>query len=84
MLLLANGANIVAMQTYDNLRSYFENALADSITNRKKFHSGPSIHDISRPPEVKEITFLEMPGLRINRLISWRSLPLSSRRTSTA
>src|SRR5262245_27804206 len=32
LLLLANGANVVAMQSYDNLRDYFENALADSIT----------------------------------------------------
>jgi hypothetical protein len=68
LLLLANGANIVAMQSYDNLRSYFENNLADSITNRKKFRSGLSIHDISRPPAMKEVAFLEMPGLGINRL----------------
>jgi len=68
LLLLANGANIVAMQSYDNLRGYFENALADSITNRKKFRSGLSIHDISRPAEMKEIAFLEMPGFGINRL----------------
>jgi hypothetical protein len=68
LLLVANGANIVAMQSYDNLRSYFENALADSITHRKKFRSGLSIHDISRPPDMREIAFLEMPGLGINRL----------------
>src|SRR6059036_2779928 len=68
LLLLANGANIVAMQSYDNLRGYFENALADSITNRKKFRSGLSIHDISRPAEMKEIAFLEMQGFGINRL----------------
>jgi hypothetical protein len=68
LLLLANGANIVAMQSYDNLRSYFENSLADSITNRKKFRSGLSIHDISRPSEMREIAFLEMPGLGVNRL----------------
>jgi hypothetical protein len=68
LLLVANGANIVAMQSYDNLRSYFENALADSITNRRKFRSGLSIHDISRPTEVREIAFLEMPGLGVNRL----------------
>jgi len=68
LLLLANGANIVAMQSYDNLRGYFENALADSITNLKKFRSGLSIHDISRPSEMREIAFLEMPGLGINRL----------------
>jgi hypothetical protein len=68
LLLLANGANIVAMQSYDNLRSYFENTLADSITNRKRFRSGLSIHDVSRPPAMKEIAFLEMPGLGVNRL----------------
>lgn len=68
LLLVANGANIVAMQSYDNLRSYFENALADSITNPKKFRSGLSIHDISRPGEMKEIAFLEMDGFGINRL----------------
>jgi hypothetical protein len=68
LLLLANGANVVAMQSYDNLRSYFENTLADSITNRKKFRSGLSIHDISRPAQMREIAFLEMPGLGVNRL----------------
>ena len=68
LLLLANGANIVAMQSYDNIRGYFENALADSITNRKKFRSGLSIHDISKPGEMREIAFLEIPGLGINRL----------------
>src|ERR1051326_3787387 len=68
LLLLANGANIAAMQSYDNLRGYFENALADSITNRKKFRSGLSIHDISKPAEMREIAFLEIPGFGINRL----------------
>jgi hypothetical protein len=68
VMLLANGANIVSMQSYDNMRGYFENNLADSITNRKKFRSGLSIHDITRPTEMKEIAFLEMPGFGINRL----------------
>src|SRR3954464_609742 len=68
MLLLANGANIVAMQSYDNIRGYFENSLADSITQRKKFRSGLSIQDITRPAEMREIAFLEIPGLGINRL----------------
>ena len=67
-LLAANGANIVAMQSYDSMRGYFENTLADSITNRKKFRAGLSIHDISKPAEMREIAFLEMPGLGINRL----------------
>ena len=68
LLLLANGANIVAMQSYDGMRGYFENNLVDSITNRKKFRSGLSIHDISKPGEMREIAFLEIPGLGINRL----------------
>src|SRR5947207_7648284 len=68
VMLLANGANIVAMQSYDNMRGYFENSLADSITSRKKFRSGLSIHDISRPAEMKEVAFLEIPGFGINRL----------------
>jgi hypothetical protein len=68
LLLLANGANIVAMQSYDNMRGYFENTLVDSITKTKKFRSGLSIHDVSRPGEMREIAFLEMPGFGINRL----------------
>jgi hypothetical protein len=70
LLLVANGANIVAMQSYSDQRGYFENSLADSITKRKNFRSGLSIHDISKPGEMREIAFLEMPGLGINRL-SW-------------
>ncbi len=31
LMLLANGANIVRMQSYDNTRDYFENTLADSL-----------------------------------------------------
>jgi hypothetical protein len=68
LLLLANGANLVAMQSYDNLRDYYENVLADSITERGEFRPGLSIHDISRPDEMREIAFLEMPGLGINRV----------------
>jgi hypothetical protein len=68
VMLVANGANIIAMQSYDNMRGYFENTLADSITNRKKFRSGLSIHDVSRPAEMREIAFLEMPGFGVQRL----------------
>src|SRR4030095_8568504 len=68
LMLLGNGANIVAMQSYDDARGYFENTLADSLTNRKPFRSGLSIHDISRPAQPREIAFLEMPGIGINRL----------------
>jgi hypothetical protein len=68
IMLLGNGANIVAMQSYDNQRGYFENNLADSVTQRKKFRSGLSIHDVSKPGEMREIAFLEIPGFGVNRL----------------
>src|SRR5438105_2106394 len=68
LMLLGNGANIVAMQSYDSQRGYFENNLADSVTQRKKFRSGLSIHDISKPGTMREIAFLEIPGFGVNRL----------------
>jgi len=67
LLLAANGANVVALQSYDNQRGYFENNLADSLTKKGKFRSGVSIHDISKPGEMREIAFLEIPGLGVNR-----------------
>ena len=67
LLIAANGANIVALQSYDNQRGYFENNLADSITKKGKFRSGLSIYDISKPGELREIAFLEIPGLGVNR-----------------
>ncbi len=69
LMLLANGANIVRMQSYDSLRGYFENTLADSLTNRQPFRAGLSIHDIkTNPAQPREIAFLDMPGIGINRL----------------
>jgi hypothetical protein len=69
IMLLANGANIVRMQSYDNTRDYFENTLADSLDKRLPFRAGLSIFDIdTNPAEPREIAFLEMPGIGINRL----------------
>jgi hypothetical protein len=69
LMLLANGANIVRMQSYDNARDYFENTLADTIDNELPFRAGLSIFDIeTNPAEPREIAFLQMPGIGINRL----------------
>src|SRR5207248_10620983 len=57
-------------RAYSDQRCIIDNSLADSITRHKSFLSGLSIHDISKPTEMREIAFLEMPGLGINRL-SW-------------
>src|SRR5437868_4425797 len=37
ILLVAEGANVMAMQNYDDARSYFENTLADSISKKVPF-----------------------------------------------
>ena len=72
-LLLANGANLARAQSYDNSRDYFENTLADSITKRAGpgagFRAGLSIFDVAKnPAKPREIAFLEMPGIGVNRL----------------
>jgi hypothetical protein len=68
-MLLANGANIVRMQSYDSTRDYFENTLADSLSTELPFRAGLAIFDVAtNPAEPREIAFLEMPGIGINRL----------------
>ena len=67
-LLLANGANIVAMQSYDGMRGYFENNPVDTLTKRTKFRSGMSIHDISKPGAMREMHLLAGRSLRLCRI----------------
>lgn len=68
-MLLGNGASIVRMQSYDNSRDYFENTLADTIDTSLSFRAGLSIFDIAtNPAQPREIAWLEMPGIGINRL----------------
>jgi hypothetical protein len=68
-LLLVNGANLARSQSYDNSRDYFENTLADSLTKPEPFRAGLSIFDLARDPaRPREIAFLEMPGIGVNRL----------------
>jgi len=68
-LLLANGANLARSQRYDNSRDYFENTLADSLGKREPFRAGLSIFDIAKDPKKpREIAFLEMRGIGVNRL----------------
>jgi len=69
LMLVGNGANVMAMQSYDDARGYFEHTLADSITKKMPYRAGLSIHDIKTDPaHPREIAFLQMPGLGINRL----------------
>jgi hypothetical protein len=69
------------------------NALVDSISNKKKFRSGLSIHDISKPGEMREIAFLgsrasasTVCGGPVGATLIWPSTstatPITSRRSS--
>ncbi len=67
-MLVANGASIPALKTFSTMTSYYSNGPAGGANEKRTFRSGLSIHDISKPAEMREIAFLEMPGFGINRL----------------
>ena len=68
LLLAVNGANILALQTYDQAKSYYENSLADNFSSGKSFAAGLRIYDVSKPASPREIAFLAIPGIGLNRL----------------
>src|SRR6266487_278640 len=69
VMLLANGANIVAMQSYDNMRGYFENNLAVVVdeANAEKCAKGTFytfIVDVRAPENPVPISTLPTPRER--------------------
>ena len=68
LLLVANGANIPTLQKYNPGLSYYQNSFADEIKGGGEFAAGLRIYDASRPADPREIAFLDMPGIGINRL----------------
>ena len=85
LLLLANGANIVAMQSYDNMRGYFEN-------NARRQHHQPQEIPL-RPVDPRHLQARRDARDRVPRnarlrhqppVVAGRALRLCRRRTSTA
>lgn len=68
LLLVANGANIPTLQKYNPGLSYYQNSFAGNVKGVGEFAAGLRIYDITSPAEPREIAFLEMPGIGINRL----------------
>ena len=69
LMLVANGANIPTLQKYNPSLSYYQNSFADGIKRAdREFAAGLRVYDISKPAEPREIAFLDMPGIGINRL----------------
>lgn len=69
LLLAINGPNIWAMQQYSQQSNYFANTLTDSFKDRTQvFASGIRIYDISEPASPREIAFMPIAGLGVNRI----------------
>ncbi len=68
LLLVANGADIPTLQRYNPSLSYYQNSFAETMQGKGDFAAGLRIYDISKPAEPREIAFLDMPGIGINRL----------------
>ncbi len=67
LLLVANGANIPTLQGYNPNLSYYRNSFAEGVKGRE-FAAGLRVYDIQKPAVPREIAFLDMPGIGINRL----------------
>ena len=68
LLLVANGADIPTLQRYNPSLSYYQNSFAEGMQGKGDFAAGLRIYDISKPAEPREMAFLDMPGIGINRL----------------
>lgn len=69
LLLAINGPNIWALAQFQQQSNYFSNTLTDSLKGDEvSFSAGVRIYDVSVPASPREIAFLDMPGLGVNRI----------------
>jgi hypothetical protein len=69
LLLAVNAPNVWAMQQYSQAKNYSSQSLADSFKDRtQSFATGLRIYDISKPDSPREISFLPIEGLGLNRI----------------
>ncbi len=68
LLLVANGADIPTLKLYNPNFSYYQNFSPERLPAERSFAAGLRIYDIKDPANPREIAFLDMPGVGINRL----------------
>jgi hypothetical protein len=69
LLLAVNAPNVWAMQQYSQAKNYSSQSLADSFKDRsQQFATGLRIYDIGKPDAPREISFLSIEGLGLNRI----------------
>jgi hypothetical protein len=69
ILLAVNGANVWALAKFAEQKDYFTSSLTDSLKDpSKSFAAGLRVYDVSQPGHLREIGFLEIPGLGLHRI----------------
>ncbi|HWK47733.1 MAG TPA: hypothetical protein VNT30_23625 [Stellaceae bacterium] len=68
LMLVVCGADIPTIGKYNPLQSYYQQSFAGTMSGELEFAAGLKIFDISKPAEPREIAFLNIPGIGLNRL----------------
>ncbi len=68
LLLSICGPDIPTLATFNVAVNYYEKSSASTVSGQADFAAGLKIHDISNPAEPREIAFLKIPGVGLNRL----------------
>lgn len=69
LLLAVNAPNVWAMQQYSQASTYSSQSMADSFEDRSQtFAAGLRTYDISNPQAPREISFMPIEGLGLNRI----------------
>jgi len=68
LMLVACGADIPTIGRYNPSVSYYEQSFAGGMKGKADFAAGVKVFDISRRTEPREIAFLDLPGIGVNRL----------------
>lgn len=68
LLLIVCGADIPTIGKYNPGVSYYQQSFGSTKIGAPDFQAGLKIYDISTPAEPREIAFLNIPGIGLNRL----------------
>ncbi|HKC15895.1 MAG TPA: hypothetical protein VKC11_04235 [Steroidobacteraceae bacterium] len=68
LLLAINGPSIWTLAQFQDQSKYFARTLTDSMDRELSFAAGIRIYDVKNPSQPREITFMAIPGLGVNRI----------------
>ncbi len=68
LMLVVCGADIPTIGKYNPGVSYYQQSFGGNMTGKLDFAAGLKIYDISKPADPREIAFLNIPGIGLNRL----------------